>query len=147
MGDIDQDAVVAAADLVGRAGARQFECGYLDDDPAKADWYATATLKGAKIIVEDHPGPVEACEALARRILEGGKCAHCGGLVALSDNGAVAFGEAVMADGSTWTAEEAAEAGQCRWMRMGDRWVRGCLATHPSPTGPNRAERRRRKNR
>lgn len=145
--NIDQDAVIATADLVGRAGAREFECGYLHDDvpTEEAGWYATATYQGAKIMVDDHPGPVEACEALARRILEGGKCAHCGGLVALSGSGAVAFAEAQMADGSTWTAEEAVAAGQCRWRRIGDRWVRGCEDSHPAPPRPNRAARRKRK--
>lgn len=33
------------------------------------------------------------------------------------------------------------------WRRMGDRWVRGCEQTNPTPKGPNRAERRRRNKR
>lgn len=144
MSDINRDAVVAAADLVGRAGAREFEVGWLHDDvpSEEAAWYATATYRGARIMTDDHRGPVEACEALARRILEGGRCAHCGGLVALSDSGAVAFEEAHLVDGTTWTAEQARAAGQCRWRRLGDRWVRGCEDSHPK-RGPNRAARRR----
>ncbi len=146
MASLDQDAVVAAVDLVGRAGARNFEVGYLHDDvlTEEAGWYAHAQYRGARITEEDHRGPVEACEALARRLLTGAKCQHCGGLVALSDSGAVAYDDVTMADGSKWTADEAAAAGQCRWRRMGDRWVRGCEASHPAPNRAARRQQRRR---
>jgi len=42
--NLDEDALIAAADLVGRTGATGFEIGYLHDDvPAeKAGWYAHA---------------------------------------------------------------------------------------------------------
>jgi hypothetical protein len=126
--DFDEDAVVAAVDLVVRSGAEDFEVGYLDDDVPvdQARWYATAHYRGTKIIEEDHRSPVDAAEALARRILTGAKCAHCGSLVALSDSAAFAYFDATMADGTTWTAEQAAAAGQCRWTRTGRRWKRGC---------------------
>jgi len=39
--------------------------------------------RGARIIVDHYPGPVEATEALARRLLEGGTCAGCGHPVVL----------------------------------------------------------------
>ena len=124
---LDQDAIVACADLVGRAGAHTFEIGYLHDDvpTEEAGWYASAILRGAKIFEENHRGPVEACDALARRILTGAKC-RCGKLVALSDAGAVAYQKVTMADGTEWTAKQATTAGQCRWRREGDRWKRGC---------------------
>lgn len=124
---LDQDAVVATADLVGRTGGTEFEIGYLHDDvpTEEAGWYATAVFRGAKIIEDDHPGPTEAAEALARRLLSGARC-KCGALVALSDSGAVAFDNVTMADGSRWTAEQAQRAGQCRWTRMGARWKRAC---------------------
>lgn len=127
--EIDQDAVIAAADLVGRSGAREFEIGYVNDDVPveQAAWYAQAVYKGARILVENHRGPAEAAEALARRIMTGAKCAHCGGLVALSDAGAFVFERQEMADGTTWGPEQAAAAGQCRWRRIGDRWERGCV--------------------
>jgi hypothetical protein len=123
---LDDDALIAAADLVGRSGSKEFEIGYLHDDvPAdQASWWAQATYQGIRIIAENHPGPIEAAEALARRILEGAKC-KCGKLVALSDAGAM-FYDATMADGSSWTAEEAIKAGQCRWRRYGRRWQQGC---------------------
>lgn len=125
MADIDQDAITACADLVGRTGAKEFQIGYLNDEPPHK-WYAHAQWKGARIGVEDHAGPVEAADALCRRLLTGAKCTGCGGLVALSDAGATAFRNPVMADGSTWSAEEAAAATQCRWRRMGPKWVMGC---------------------
>lgn len=100
----DQDALTAAVDLVGRSGARDITVGYLHDDVPveEAGWYAKAMYRGAALIADAHRGPVEACEALARRILDGAECAHCRQPVRLDD-----------------------EPG-CRWTRMGDRWARGC---------------------
>jgi len=121
--NIDEDAVKACADLVGRTGARQFQIGYLDDEPP-CGWYAYAQYKGARISAEDYPGPVEAADALVRKLLTGARC-KCGKLVALSDDGAIAYG-GLMTDGSTWTHAEATAAGQCRWTRMGPRWEAGC---------------------
>ncbi len=42
--NLDQDAVTACADLVGRTGATNFTIGYLHDDvpPDQAAWYAHA---------------------------------------------------------------------------------------------------------
>ena len=126
--NLDEDAVKACADLVGRTGATEFQIGYLHDNvPAdQAGWYAYASYKGARITVEDQPGPVEAADALSRRLLAGARCTHCHGLVALSDQGAFAFGKATLVDGSQWDAGQAAATTQCRWRRMGDRWDRGC---------------------
>jgi hypothetical protein len=100
------DAVVACADLVGRAGALNFQIGYLHEDVPveQAGWYAHAQYKGARIIVEDRRSPSEACLALAERILSGGRC-RCGQLATLSDG----------------------QPG-CRWRLMGSRWEPGCAA-------------------
>jgi len=98
---LDEDAVIACADLVGRTGARGFEIGYLTDERA-ADWYAFARYRGARITVENQPGPVEAADALSRRLLGGGRC-MCGKAVALADT-----------------------PGACRWTRLGKRWVGAC---------------------
>lgn len=56
---MDQDALDAAVDLIGRTGARGFEVGFLGDDApaAKARWYAHAQYAGARVIAENHPGP------------------------------------------------------------------------------------------
>jgi hypothetical protein len=122
---LDDGAMIACADLVGRTGAKEFQIGFLNDEPPH-QWYAHASYKGARIGVEDQPGPVEAADALCRRLLTGARCTGCGSLVALSDSGATAYGNPVMADGSRWTVQEAAAAGQCRWRRMGPKWVMGC---------------------
>ena len=142
--NLDEDALIAAADLIGRTGARGFEIGYLHDDVPVAEqgWYAFAQFQGARVTVEG-AGPVEAAEGLARKLLTGGRC-RCGKLVALSDDGAVAFGGR-MTDGSTWTLDEAAAAGQCRWTRMGNRWVSACGAGLPAQRQQDRHQARRKK--
>lgn len=143
---LDQDAVVAAADLVGRSGARELEVGWHCPHPDPPDdhtcphvtWHAQAGYLGAHGIVTTtvtgQPGPVEAVEALARKLLTGAKC-RCGRLVALSDDGAVAHLDAELIDGTTWTVEQAAKAGQCRWTRHGQRWEPSCDAP-PIRKGP-----------
>lgn len=136
----------AAVELVGRTGAREMQIGYLHDDVpvAEAGWWAHAQLRGARIMVENHRGPDEAAEALAVKLLTGGMCTHCRGLIALRDDGAVAYAGS-LADGSEMTERRARSMSQCRWRRQGSRWVRGCVDTHPErrAAGPNRAERRR----
>lgn len=134
--DFDADVVIAAADLVGRTGATDFEIGYLNGDVpmAEAGWYAVAVFRGAKII-EEAVRPAEAAEALAIRLLTGAKC-KCGRLVALHAGGAMAF-NAAMADGTNWTVEEARAAGQCRWRRDGKRWRRGCEEESRSESNPS----------
>lgn len=124
---IDDDVVIACADLVGRTGARNFQIGYLHDDvPAEeAAWYAHAQLRGARITADDHPGPTEAAQALAERLLKGAKC-KCGKLVTTSPDGGFAFFKSHTVDGKRWDAEDAAKAGQCRWRRIGRRWMPGC---------------------
>lgn len=131
---LDEDAMTAAVELVGRAGAAQLQVGYLHEDkPAhEADWWAHAQYKGARITVEHHVGPVEALEALAIRILTGARCTHCLGLVALSDDGAIAYPGSRMADGTVWTEEEIRAARLCRWTRVGKHWRRGCETTNRS---------------
>jgi len=121
-------AVKACADLVGRTGAREFECGYVHENvPSdQAGWYATAVYKGAKITAEDKTSPAEACDELAGRLLTGAQCQHCHGLVSLTDDGAFAYNRAVLATGQRWDAEDAARAPQCRWTRTAGRWERGC---------------------
>jgi hypothetical protein len=100
------DAVVACADLVGRAGASGFEIGYLHDDVPveEAGWYASASYKGARLMADEHRSPTAAAMALAERILGGAAC-RCGKPVALND-----------------------EQPGCRWTLMGKRWEPGCDA-------------------
>ena len=103
---LEEDSVIACADLVKRTGAEHFQIGYLHDDVpvAEAGWYAEARYRGGRIIAQDHAGPSEAADALARRILIGGTCQGCHRVITLIS----------------------AKRGQCRWRRMADRWVNGC---------------------
>jgi hypothetical protein len=143
MVSLDEDALFAAADLVGRTGGVEFEVGYLDEEPG-SPWYAHVKFRGGRVTAEG-AGPVEAAEALARRLLEGGRC-RCGKLVALSDDGAMIYAEQTMTDGSTWGPEQAVAAGQCRWTRMGRVWVSACSAgtTSTKSTSPRSQPRRKR---
>jgi hypothetical protein len=106
----DEDAMFAGLGLIERTGAKQIEIGYLHDDvPAEeAGWYAHARYHGARVTAEDHPGPVEAVEALARRLLTGALCVFCGREIAIADF----------------------PGRRCRYTRQGQHWVRGCVATH-----------------
>ena len=133
-----ENAVVACADLVGRSGARKFEIGYLYDDvpSEQAGWYAHAQYPGARITASDQPSPIHAARELAQKILTGAKC-RCGRLVSLSDDGAIAFEDPLMADGSSWTVETAANAGQCRWRLIGKTWTPSC----PEPADRQKASR------
>lgn len=117
-------ALIAAVDLGQRAGASGgFEFGW-DDDDNPTEFYAEVAFKSHKVRGEG-PHPQAAGIDLARKLLTGGKC-RCGKLVALDDEGAAAFDQAQMADGTTWTADEAAAAGQCRWRLVGNRWEPSC---------------------
>lgn len=123
----DENRVIAAADLTGRTGATSFELGCLHEDVpvAEAGWYATAYYKGMRIIAENHSDPCEAAEALAVKLLTGAKC-MCGKIVTLDGISAFAFINPVMADGSSFSVDDAVKAGQCHWKRTGKRWNSAC---------------------
>jgi len=104
--NMNDDVIVAGADLVKRCGASDFEVGYLRDDvpSEQAGWYAHAQWRGARITVEERRSPGEAMMALAERLLDGATC-RCGLLVTLSD-----------------------DRPGCRWTLNGKRWEPGCDA-------------------
>lgn len=108
----DDDALVAAVDLVGRSGATEFELGFLDEHVPvdQARWWATARYRGARLQVDEQPGPVAAAVALARRVLEGGLCTHCGARIHLG--------------GAPRSLRRRGRV--CAWKRTGRRWERGC---------------------
>jgi hypothetical protein len=143
---MDDDAMNAGVDLVGRTGAKEFQVGYVHDDKPwdEAGWYAHAQYAGTRIIVEDYKSPVEAVEALARRLLTGARCKGCGGLIALSDTGAFAYHSATTIDGATFTSADAAKLPQCRWRRFGDRWEMGCKGRPgAAPARPRKPKKRK----
>lgn len=108
------DAVMACADLVGRAGAASFELGWDcphtpgepdDHDCGQATWHAHAQYRGARVQTAEHRTPTAAAMALAERLLRGAQC-RCTRLVALSDG----------------------HPDRCRWQLIGKRWEPGCDA-------------------
>lgn len=141
--------LTAGVTLIGHTGAKTLEIGYLHDDvPAdQAGWWASAQYQGAKLTVEDHRSPADAVEALAEKILTGGRCQWCQGLVALGTAGAVAYPGSPMVDGTVMPSdpEQIRALGQCLWRLRGDRWEPGCV--HGESTAPaaprDRAARRR----
>jgi hypothetical protein len=100
------DRIVAAADLVSRMGASQFEIGYIHEDRPMQEsaWYAHAQYRGARVIVDEQSSPMDAAEGLARRLLTGARCG-CGRKVVM---------------------ERLGKAGECRWRREGAVWVSAC---------------------
>lgn len=133
MRDRDADSVHACADLAGRTGAREFQVGYLHEDPQDPDaphpvspaWYAHAQFRGARITAEGHRTPWAACDELAQRLLAGAQCQGCGKLVTVSAAGAWAQ-DSTLLDGTRWSKEDQAAAGTCHWRLNGDRWQQGC---------------------
>lgn len=113
---LDDEAVVAAADLAGRTGASSLEFGHGDD----GSWHATAQYREGAITVEGQPAPAAAARALAVRLLAGGKCQHCGGVTTAT--GAQA-GAGWLLTGESWGP---GSARQCRWRQIGARWAAGC---------------------
>lgn len=125
---MDEDAMDAAVNLIGRTGATEINIGYHSDDVpvGQPNWYAKATLGGTEIVEDMYPGPAEATEALARRLMDGGKCTNCGRLISLSSK-YYKTAPGTFTDGSP--VEQAAAAGICRWTRNGKRWDGDCKAT------------------
>jgi hypothetical protein len=110
------DAAVAIGDLVGRTGATAFQVGYVRDagDPGfeylGPGWNATAFYRGSRLFVEDRPDVVDACDALARLLLNGGHCTRCA------------------RRSSTFTRWHD-DPRVCSWRRIGDRWTADCEAS------------------
>jgi len=106
MTQMSDDIMVACMDLVGRAGAKELEFGYVHEGVPveEAGWYAHAQWQGTRIIVQDHRSPSGAMLALAERLLFGAQC-RCGKQVTLTD-----------------------ETPGCRWTLNGKRWEPGCDA-------------------
>lgn len=115
---VNDDILFACVDLVGRAGASDFQIGYLHDDVPveEAGWYAYAQYKGARITVEGHRSPTGAALALAERLLRGATC-RCRQPVTLSDG----------------------QPG-CRWRLVGQRWEPGCDAPPITVKGGERGD-------
>lgn len=119
---MNTDRLNAAVEAIARAGANDFEIGFLDPDVPMEDahWWAKAQWKGTRVQVDDRPGPDAAADALAKKVLVGGQCIRCGRIITLNTFGL-----------------------GCFWRREGAHWLRGCDGGHGPITEPNRAQRRR----
>lgn len=113
MVELHGDAVIACANLVGRAGASHFsmawDCPHVPDEEddhncPDVTWSATARYKGARIMVDRHRSPSAAALALAEQLLSGAVC-RCRQPVTLGDD----------------------QPG-CRWQLAGKAWTPGCDA-------------------
>lgn len=73
------DVLVALGLVCERVGALGMEIAYLHDGVPmeEAGWYASAHLRGTRIIAENMVGPIEAAEELIFQILQGGQCFGC----------------------------------------------------------------------
>ena len=122
-----EQAVAAAADLVGRAGATSFEIGWDCPHVPGADekthgcgeetWWAAAYYKGGRVMVDSYPQPDQAATALVVRLMTGATC-RCTRPVILDDQSG--FG--------------------CRWSLVGDRWEPGCDAPSVPVHGAQRGD-------
>lgn len=106
----DEQRVLAAADVIGRSGARGLEIGFLDEDVPShlARWYATASFKGARVSADEHTSPANAAEELAWKVLDGGLCTKCKRKIGLAGH----------------TSRELTD--RCAWSRHGACWVPAC---------------------
>lgn len=113
----------ADVDLIGRAGARELEVGYLDDDvPAdEARWYAKAMWRGTALMYDDQPDPWTAVRLLAERVMRDAACNHCGKPI-------------------SWGL---ATPGHCPWEVRNQRWQVGCAANRADRRRKQRARRKR----
>ncbi len=104
------EVIRATADLIGRTGATQFEIGWEHDDvPVELmGWYCKATYQGTEIRAEG-AGPIEAADALARKVLDGGLCMYCKRRI---------------------TIDNVEDLEKCFRARVGDTWMRGCEIDH-----------------
>lgn len=135
------NAVTATADLIARLGAASFQVGYLneEDDPDYAErgpeWVAQAFYKGARLASAEYDDPAAACIDLACKVLDGGKCQHCGRESVAAVSVLLAYyrerpwmAETVAVDGRYRDGLAELVRGRCVWRLDidGQRWVGGC---------------------
>ncbi len=143
--EFDKERLLAAVEVIGRGAANSLELGWTHDDgPRPGEWYASASYKGARVIVENEHGPEDAAENLALRLIVGGQCVHCGLTVTVRNEAGLVMtvaGHPVLDEDAL---EETYPDRVCVWHRDGPHWLRGCDGGFgPPPAGLNRAQRRR----
>ena len=68
--------LVAAADLVGRTGAAEYQIRYSDDEEPTV-WFAVSKYKDGRWETAAGHEPLEAALRLVERLVDGGMCTHC----------------------------------------------------------------------
>lgn len=126
--DTDMKRLSAAYDLIGRCGGQEFEVGYDDEWDPERQWYAQVLMGDLMAKVERCTDPAVAAERLARKLVNGGTCTHCGRVCSLRRPGAT---HVAPADGGGTV---------CFWFRDGARWERGCIDTHAEREGEEAAK-------
>lgn len=119
----DMDRLIAAYDLVARVGGVDFVVGYDDDLPEEYWWFARVESNNGAIQAEikGATSPDVAAEKLARKLVNGGRCASCGLVTSL---------RVVEVQGPMTHVTESSGPGICIWHREGKQWIRGCHMTH-----------------
>lgn len=113
----ENNQLIAAIDVIGRTGAADIEIGYDDEQRAPNWWYATCKVRHpgspsgwVTATIGGQLGPVVAAEKMARKLINGGTCTHCGRVMSLAGV----------------PSERVMSSNLCRWSRVGKRWERGC---------------------
>lgn len=151
---VDNERLTAAIELIGRCAANALELGWTDDTgPRPGEWFASARYRGARVTVEDQEGPEAAAEALALKLVAGGRCVMCGRTTTASsidpDDGTPLV---MFVGGHPELDEEVIEYRPidelrrtlCITYRDGSHWLRGCDGGHGTPPRKlNKYQRRR----
>lgn len=139
----DNEVIAASVNLFTRCGAQEFDYGHmLENVPSEdADWYAYVGFRGSRITVEHQRGPVQALDALAARVLDGGMCTTCTRICTTRPDGVMVRDTVHVHTGAKVSQEEAAanveRNGACHWVRDGDHWYSGCDPhVRPKPRPP-----------
>jgi hypothetical protein len=115
--EFDEAAFMAAAKMVERTGAKQFEVEHSDPKLGPLTWEARAIFKGHTVASEGtHHDPASAADALVRQLLEGGLCMYCQRRVTLTDSD---------------------DLSKCYRRRVGSDWFRACEIEHPEDERSN----------
>jgi hypothetical protein len=147
----DGDLLTAHIDVLGRMGCSGFEIGYVHDDVPveQAGWYAHVNYQGMRQIEADHPGPLQAAEALARRLLDKGGC-KCAARITLDPTDADVPDRCYwqIVNGRRWESSCDAPSMLVKGAKRGDVNAMTAAFTERAAVvarGGNRAERRRRR--
>ena len=76
------DALVACVDIVGRMGAREFQIRYSDDEEPTV-WFCVCVHRDGHAVAAGMD-PISAAYKLAQEVVDGGVCAHCRRVSALT---------------------------------------------------------------